>query len=255
MFKKSLVIGATALSLMCATAFAKDVATVNGKGIPQEKSDSIVKMLVSQRGAKDTPELRKGIREDLIMDEIMVQEAQKKGLDSSAEVKQNLENARRGILKQALIQDFVKKNPVSDKDVKAEYDQVVAARKGKEYHAKQIVVKTEAEAKDIVAQLGKGGNFEKLAASKSLDKSAAKNGGDLGWVPAKSGLGNALSKLKNGQTITAPVNGAFVVVKLVESRDFNPPKFEQVKDGLKADMEQAKFGQYVRALREKAKVE
>ncbi len=255
MFKKSLVIGATALSLMCATAFAKDVATVNGKGIPQEKSDNIVKMLVSQRGAKDTPDLRKGIREDLIMDELMVQEAEKKGLDTSSEVKQNLDNARRGILKQALIADFMKKNPVSDKDVKAEYDQIIAARKGKEYHVKQIVVKTEAEAKSIVDQVSKGGSFEKLASSKSLDKQSGANGGDIGWVPEKSGLGQAVSKLKNGQTLTAPVNGAFVVVKLAESRDFTPPKFEQVKSGLKADMEQAKFAQYARALREKAKVE
>ncbi|MGN0917574.1 MAG: peptidylprolyl isomerase [Oxalobacter sp.] len=254
--KKSFVLGALAVALMSVTASAKDIATVNGKGIPESKSDAVVKNFVA-RGAKDTPELRKGIREELITDEVMVQEAEKQGLANTTEFKNELDTARRGMLKQSLAQEYLKKNPVSDKDVKTQYDQWSAANKGKQYHAKHILVKTEAEAKDIISQLGKGGNFERLASSKSLDGSKT-NGGDLGWSPATGYVkpfADAMMALGKGQITKTPVQSpfGFHVIKLVDSKAL--PTYDQMKSRFKADMEQARFGRYVRSLREKAKVE
>lgn len=254
--KKSFVLGALAVALMSVTASAKDIATVNGKGIPESKSDAIVKNFVA-RGAKDTPELRKAIREELIMDEVMVQEAEKQGIANTTEFKNQLDATRRGMLKNSLAQDYLKKNPVSDKDVKAQYDQWSAANKGKQYHAKHILVKTDAEAKDIIAQLGKGGNFEKLASSKSLDGSKA-NGGDLGWSPATGYVkpfADAVMALGKGQVTKAPVQSpfGFHVIKLVDSKAL--PTYDQMKPRFKAEMEQGKLAQYARGLREKAKVE
>ena len=252
--KKSFVLGTLALAMMSATVFAKDIATVNGKGIPSERSDAIIKSYVAQ-GAKESDDMRKGVREDLIMDEVLVQEAEKQGLANANDFKEQLEIGRRTLLKQSLIKEYFKKNPVEDKEVKAQYDQIMAARKGKEYHVKQIVVKKDTEAKDIISQLNKGGNFEKLAASKSIDKTSGANGGDIGWVPEKTGLGGIVSKLKKGETTQVPVNGAVVILKMVDSRNFVPPKYEQIKPSLKHEIEQAKFAQYARSLREKAKVE
>ena len=117
--------------------------------------------------------------------------------------------------------------------------------------------KAEAEAKDIISQLGKGGNFEKLASSKSLDGSKA-NGGDLGWSPATGYVkpfADAVMALGKGQTTKAPVQSplGFHVIKLVDSKAL--PTYDQMKPRFKAEMEQAKLAQYARGLREKAKVE
>ena len=254
--KKSFVLGALALALMSTTAFAKDIASVNGKGIPQEKSDAIVKALV-ERGAKDSPELRKQVRDKLIMDEVMVQEAEKQGLNKTADYKAFMDAARLQASEKALAADYFKRNPVTDKEVKAQYDAWNTANKGKQYHAKHILVKTEAEAKDIIAQLNKGGNFEKLASTKSLDGSKA-NGGDLGWAPATTYVkpfADAMMALGKGQTTAAPVQSqfGFHVIKLVESKSL--PTYDQMKDRIKGTFEQERFAQYLRGLREKSKVE
>lgn len=254
--KKSFVLGALALALMSTTAFAKDVATVNGKGIPSEKSDAIMKNLVAH-GAKDSPELRQHVKDKLVMDEIIVQEAEKQGLNKTTEYKTFMDAARLEASEKALAADYFKRNPVTDKDVKAQYDSWSNANKGKQYHAKHILVKTEAEAKDIIAQLGKGGNFEKLAADKSLDGSKA-NGGDLGWAPATTYVkpfADAVMALGKGQTTAVPVQSqfGFHVIKLVESKSL--PTYDQMKDRIRGNLEQEKFGMYLHSLRGKAKVE
>ncbi len=253
--KKSFVLGTLAVALMSITASAKDIATVNGKGIPESKSDAIVKNLVA-RGAKDTPELRKRIRETLITDEVVVQEAEKQGIANTTEYKNQLDNARLNILAQSLRQDYLKKNPVSDKEVKAQYDQWSAKNKGKQYHIKHILVKTEAEAKDIISQLNKGGNFEKLASSKSLDDGSKARGGDLGYAPATDlPFADAIMALGKDQITKTPAQSSagFHVIKLVDSKAL--PTYDQMKPRFKVILEEGKFSQYVRGLREKAKVE
>ena len=166
---------------MSTAALAQNLAVVNGKPIPASYSDALVKELVSY-GEKDTPQLRQDVKNKLVLREVLVQEAEKQNIASTDEVKKQLEFARRSILIDALRSNYLKKNPVSDKDVKAEYDRVAAQQNGKQYHVKHILVKTEAEAQNIINQLNKGTSFEKLAKEKSIDQSSAANGGDLGWA-------------------------------------------------------------------------
>ncbi|HWV63723.1 MAG TPA: peptidylprolyl isomerase, partial [Oxalicibacterium sp.] len=102
-------------------AMAQNLAVVNGKPVPSSRADMMVKQMAAQ-GQKDTPELRAMIKEELINREILVQEADKLGLGSTPDVKAQLEIARQSILIRALVGDYLKKNPVKDADVKAEYD-------------------------------------------------------------------------------------------------------------------------------------
>ena len=157
----SLLLALTAL--VAAPVFAQNVATVNGKAIPSARVDQIVKQVVAQGKQADSPQLREAIKKDLIGREVLIQEADKQGFATRPEVKTALENARQSIIINAMLADFVKKNPVSDAAVKAEYDKYKSTVGDKEYHARHILVATEDEAKGIIAKLKAGGKFEELA--------------------------------------------------------------------------------------------
>jgi len=173
--------------LLAAAAFpalAQNLAVVNGKPVPSSRADMMVKQLAAQ-GQADSPQLRSMIKEELINREILMQEADKLGLGSSADVKAQLEMARQSIVIRALVADFLKKNPVKDADIQAEYDKFKAQAGDKEYHARHILVDKEEDAKAIIAKLKGGAKFEDLA-KQSKDTGSAANGGDLDWASPSS---------------------------------------------------------------------
>ena len=120
-------------------AFAQNIAVVNGKPVPSARVDAMVKQLATQ-GQQDSPQLRAMIKDELINREILIQEADKLGISSTPEVKNQVEFARQAIGIRALMQDYLKKNPVKDSEIQAEYDRVKAQAGDKEYHARHILV-------------------------------------------------------------------------------------------------------------------
>lgn len=247
-----------------APAAAQNVAVVNNKPIPKAKADAVVQQLVKQ-GQQDTPELENAVREDLIRREILMQEAEKKGLAADPDVQAQLDRARQQVLIGALAQDYFKANAPSDADVRQQYELLVKETGGKEYEARHILVEKEADAKAIIAKLKTGAKFEDLA-KQSKDPGSAANGGDLGWAPASTYVkefGDALAKLKKGETTQTPVKTQFGwhVIRLDDVRDAKVPSFEEAKPQIASAMmsnqqwQQAKFEQMIKDLRDKAKVE
>lgn len=99
------------------------------------------------------------------------------------------------------------------------------------------MVKTEGEAKDIIAQLGKGGDFAKIAKEKSLDPGSKEKGGDLGWFSPASMVkpfSDVAINLQKGSISTNPVQTQFGwhVIKLIDSRTAQPLPYDKVKDGI-----------------------
>src|SRR3989338_1021897 len=250
------ILGALAIN----PAFAQDksAALVNGVSIPQARIDLRVKAAAAQ-GQADSPELRKAIREDMINIEVMVQEAVKLCLDKNADVAQQIELARQQVLVGAFAQDYARNHPLGEDQLKQEYDRLKAMLGDKEYSARHILVGTEAEAKDIIAQLGKKAKFEKLAA-KSKDPGSAAQGGSLGWaVPGKfvPAFANAMLNLKKGEYTKEPVQSQFGwhVIKLEDMRDLKAPTFEEVKPQLQQRLQQQSIKKAIDELRAKAKIE
>lgn len=258
MIKKALVLSAISLSLISTATFAQNLAVVNGKPIPTSHSDALVKELVSH-GEKDTPQLRQNVKNELILREILVQEAEKQKAVSADEINKQLEIAKRSILINALRTNYLKKNPASEKEIKSEYDRYTK-QNAVQYHAKHILVKDEAEAQAIIGQLNKGTNFEKLAKEKSIDQGSAARGGDLGWaIPASyiKPFSDAMTALNKGQVTKAPVKTPFGyhIIKLVDTRKPSLPSLAQVKPKLKAMLEEKKWQEYELGLMKQAKVE
>ena len=247
-----------ALAVNPAFAEEKSVALVNGVSIPQARVDMRVKGLVAQ-GQADSPELRKAIREDMINLEVMVQEANKLGLNKSDEVLQQIELAKQQVLVSAFVQDYAKKHPVSEDQIKQEYDKMKAKLGDKEYNVRHILVETEAEAKSIIEQLGKKAKFKDLAA-KSKDTGSAAQGGSLGWaVPSNfvPPFANALLNLKKGERSKDPVQSQFGwhVIMVDDIRDLKAPSLDEIKPQLHQRLQQQSIKKAIDDLRAKAKVE
>ncbi|MCR4297175.1 MAG: peptidylprolyl isomerase [Gallionella sp.] len=247
-----------ALAINPAFAEEKSAAMVNGVSIPQARIDMRVKAATAQ-GQADSPELRKAIREDMINMEVLVQEAAKLGLDKNPDVVQQVELTRQQVLAGAFVQNYAKSHPISEDQLKQEYDKLKVKLGNKEYNARHVLVETEAEAKDIIAQLGKKGKFEKLA-EKSKDMGSAAQGGLLGWnVPGNfvPEFANAMLNLKKGEYTKEPVKSQFGwhVIKLDDIRDMKAPSFEEIKPQLQQRLQQQSIQKVIADLREKVKIE
>lgn len=242
------------------TAHAADaVATVNGKPVKQAIYDVIVKDITAS-GQKVDDNAKNAIINELVSSELIYQEAQKLGLDKQPDFQIREEMAKRKLLTSAFLQDYVKKNPVSDADTKAAYEQYKKAYGDKEYSARHILVKTEAEAKDIIAQLNKGGDFAKLAKEKSMDPGSKDKGGDLGWFSPASMVkpfSDVAINLQKGSISANPVQTQFGwhVIKLVDTRPSQPLPYEKLKDGLQKNLQQRNLEKMMSDLRSKAKIE
>lgn len=232
--------------------------SVNGVTIPQARVNAAIKTQTAQ-GAPESPEMMNAIKDRLIMLELISQEAKKKGLEKNAEIADRIALARQEILANAFVQEYVKGNPVSDADLKKEYEAYKAQVGDKEYKPRHILVEKEDEAKAIIADLNKGGDFTKIAKEKSKDPGSKDNGGDLEWGPAARfvpSFADALKALQKGQVTQKPIqtNFGYHVIKMDDVRDAKPQSFEELKDGLRNRAQQQQIQKLLADMRAKAKI-
>jgi peptidyl-prolyl cis-trans isomerase C len=237
---------------------AGKLPTVNGKPISKARVDFIVKQRVTQ-GQPDNEQTRKAIVDNLVTQEVIAQEAERKGLSKSADVQTQLALLRQQVLVQAVFQDYVKKHPIKDDQLLAEYNKVKATRGDKEYKARHILVDKEDDAKQIIAQLKKGSKFEDLA-KQSKDPGSKDRGGDLDWNPPSTFVkpfSDALVKLEKGKFTETPVQTQFGwhVIQLDDVRPMQFPAFDAVKPQLLSMLQEQQIQQLIRDLRAKAKIQ
>jgi len=272
--KKSFLARSVAPLMLCAAvslpmaalpsaAQAQNVAIVNGKPVPKSRVDALIKQVQAQAATQNQqlpPDLETRVRDKVVMDEIFTQEAEKRGLASTADYKQKMEQARQTVLTQLLTQDFAKKNIISDDDVKADYEKFKAQSAGTEYRARHILVEKEDDAKALIAQIKGGASFEELAKKNSKDPGSGANGGDLDFAAAGSYVpefSQAMIKLKKGEMTQEPVKTQFGyhIIRLDDTREAQFPPFDDVKGQLKQRMEQQRIGAFVEEIRAKAKTD
>lgn len=252
-------LAAAALIVAAPWAAAQNVAIVNGKAVPTAR----IEMLAKQAAAAGRPvdeATRAQLKEEVILREIFMQEALKRGIPATEDYKVQMELARQTIMIRAMFQDYQAKNPVTDEEVKAEYDKFVATNGGKEYRARHILVEKEDEAKAIIASLKGGAKFEDIAKKQSKDPGSGANGGDLDWANAASYVtefSEAMIKLEKGQMTQEPVKSQFGwhIIRVDDVRQAQLPKLEEIKDQISQQMQQQKLAKFQTTLREKAKVE
>jgi peptidyl-prolyl cis-trans isomerase C len=251
------------LALACAMTlpvYAKDIVTVNGQGISQEKFDQFVSLLVAQ-GAQDTPQMRAQVKQEMINRLVAVQAAEKLGLQKDPAVQQETELAQQSILVRALMARYLKDHPVTDADLQKEYDTLKAQQADrKEYKVRHILVKDEAEAKSIIKAIkAKKVTFEAAAKKDSIDTGSGKNGGELGWGPATNYVpefAKAVESLKKGELSAAPVQTQFGwhIIQVEDERPVAFPSFDDAKSQLEEMMRQQALASYQKGLMQDAKI-
>src|SRR3954470_12540798 len=232
---------------------------VNGVSIPQSRIDAMNREL-TQQGQPDTPERHNAVKDELVNREVIAQAAQKRGLDKNPDIAAQMEMARQAVLVRALFEDEVKKNPITDAQLEQQYTQFKGSMGTNEYKVRHILVDKEDDAKAIIAELNKGGDFAKLAKEKSKDPGSKDNGGDLDWGPSAryvKPFADALTSMQKGQTSTAPVKTDFGyhVIRLEDVRDLKVPEFTELKEQFRQRAQQQQVQKLVLELRTKAKVE
>lgn len=252
---------ATASAPASSDANVPSFASVNGQPIPQSRERVLTEQIQSANpGAEiDVNE----VKDNLITQEVLAQEASRLGLDQSETYREQVAITQRSLLVSALFQDFITKNPVSDEDITAEYNRMKALL-GKEYLARHILVETEDQAKDIINRLKEGASFAELATELSQDKGSATQGGSLGWSNAEAYVpefAQALSALEKDQFTQTPVQSQFgwhvILLEDVRSGDMSsfPPLNDAIKQQIAAHLEQLHFREYQQQLIEQANIQ
>ena len=248
-----------AVSTAATPAVEPPAATVNGQPIPASVFAVVVQGQFQKKPSEITPEQRKAVLDQLIDLYVAAQVAEKDGLSKDPEVVARVDFQKANALASALVQKYMKDKTPTEEQLKAEYQKQIATMPKLEYHARHILVKEEAQAKDAIAQLAKGAKFEDLAKKMSIDGSKAQ-GGDLNWFTPErmvKPFSEALEKLKKGEYTKEPVKSEFGwhVIRLEDTRPSNPPAFETVKDRLGPMVQQRQLREYIEGLRKTATIQ
>ena len=248
-----------------AKAAATTVATVNGKQLSSDLLDVFVQAVSGGAQEAPTDEQKAQMLDQLINMTLAAQAAEKDGLAKDTAVQSRIDLLRTQILAEAASEKFVKANPVSEEELKAEYDTQVAAMP-KEYKARHILVETKETAESIIRELQAvtdpaklADNFATLAEKESKD-SSGKSGGDLGWFSPQTMVkpfADAVAALEKGKYTTEPVHSefGFHVILLEDIRSPEVPEFEQVKPQVEMFAQRKKLQAYIDGLREAATIQ
>lgn len=248
-----------AIATMATAALAADIATVNGQGISQAMFEENLKANIAQ-GQKDSPELRQTLLNELINRLLLAQSAEQAGLLKSTEAQVSLQQMKEGFEANLAWNAYLAQRPVTDAEIRADYDRQIAALGGanaQQFQVSMIVMKSKIEAEDVLAKLKKGASFESLAKDRSVAPSKAQ-GGKIGWVlPAQlpPELSTPLSKLGKG-AVSAPieVQGVWYVLKVDDKRPFKAPGFADSKERIRQALLQQRRAELLKQLRDSAKI-
>lgn len=249
------------LMTLAANAADAPVAVVNGVSIAARLMDRNVQANVAQ-GQKDTPELRAALKQELVARELMVQEAQKRGLDKLPSTQDALLAMRQNLLIELVLNDEFTKNPVTEAELKTEYERQVNVLKAagdlQQFQVLSIVLASEADARAVMTSLSSGQAFDAVAKAKSIDPSKDR-GGELGWflpdqmAPA---ISNVVVNLAPGAVSAAPIQiGQYWhVVKLGAKRSYQVPGFDESKNLVQAAVVQSRRAALLKKLTDAAVV-
>lgn len=234
------------------------VATVNGSKITEEMLQIMGMQMSRNPGAQQIS--RDDVLDQLINIELVSQDAEKHNIDKRPNIIKQLETQRRMLLVNVSMREYLTTHPVSDAELKKLYDDRMKNHDGNEYKAQHILVDSEDAAKAIIAELGKGGDFAKIAGEKSKDPSGKQNGGDLGWFSGDQMVkpfAEAVAKMKKGETTKKPVQTQFGwhVIRLEDTRKTPPPSFDSVKEQLQMHAQNQRVENYIAELRKGAKID
>lgn len=255
---RRILLALTALALLGACQKMPDdsVALVDGHPLRKATFDSYLARHDQQQLSDET---KAQLLDQAINMQVLAQDALRQKLDQDPKVAGDLELQRAMRLANAAMRKHLEDNPVTEEALQKEYAARTARYTEIEYKARHILVPSEAEAKELIRQLDRGGNFARLARTKSIDSGSAKDGGDLGWFTANTMVpqfAQAVTQLAKGKHSKQPVatQFGFHVILVEDQRQQTPPPLESVRQQLEASLQEKTAEAYINGLRGAVKV-
>lgn len=240
---------------------SKVLATVNGEAITEKDYEDYLRARqMQQPPIPDKEKERQVVLDEMINRVLLTQSATEQKVEQELDVYFQIKRQRENVLARAMLRKYLKDNPISDEDVQKRFDELVAKADRNEYRARHILVRSEEEARELLAQLKKGASFANLAKQKSADVGTGRQGGELGgWFSQDQVVPeffNAVAQLKKGETTAEPVKSEYGwhIIKLEDSRPRKLPTFEQAKGNIRQLIQQERVDALMKSLKEKAKV-
>jgi peptidyl-prolyl cis-trans isomerase C len=237
------------------------IATINGEPYKLDLFRLFYAQRLQQAGAENSPQFQEQAFNEFMNLVVSAQEGEKRKLSDRADVQAALELERMMVLSTAALQAIGADTEVTDDELKQAYEQFKEQAKRTEYKARHILVDNKEKAEEIAKQVTKkkGKNFEELAKENSTGPTAEK-GGDLGWFDSRQMVkpfADAVANLKPGEWTEEPVQTQFGwhVILLEETRDAEPPSFEDAKPGLEAALKRQQVAEKLAEMRNGAKVD
>jgi len=237
---------------------AEAILTVNDQPIERSSFESQVNRLTSQGVAIDNA-LQNKILEELVVRELMRQEAIKLNLQETEYFKTRLQDARATILSELLLKTWYDDVQILEGDVQAEYDSRLAFNKDEtQYDLNVIVTKTKQTALEVIKSINAGSEFAEVARNLSIDVSS-ELGGKLGWRLSNEvikDISNVMVNLPENMLSFYPIESqsGWYVIKVSGSRQYVMPELSNISDQILRDLKSLAVQKKLSALRSEAKV-
>lgn len=239
--------------------FQQAFVTVNGS--PQ--SVAMAELLLRDqllRGATDGPELRNGVREALVANALMEQEAKKAGLDKNPLLQAQMDIARQQVLVNAWRQKMLGDEKIGDAEVTAEYNRQVERMGPSDVRIRQVLVADEVSAKLLTEKARSGAKMEDLAKEYSREPGAKASGGLSDWINLADllpPLAEAVKGQGKGVLLSQPVQtpNGWHVIQIEDVRAFKPLPMDDIKPQILGLLQQRALQDKLKTLRGQAKVQ
>jgi peptidyl-prolyl cis-trans isomerase C len=262
------------LALLLGVAFAQPglaqqaPATPPGDPVVAKVDGEEIRFSDLANAAQELPEELRGapaqmlyplLLDQMIAGRAVAAAARRAGLDKDEAVRARIRRAEEQELQQAYLSRELA-GRVTEERIRAAYDAEIRARPAEEeVRARHILVPTETEAREALAEIRAGADFNAVAQRRSAGP-GAREGGDLGFfkrgdmVPE---FAEAAFALQAGQLSAAPVRSPFGwhVIRVDERRAAAPPPYEEAREPLRQRLFEGEINALVERARSAAKIE
>jgi len=240
---------------------SKVLATVNGESITEKDFEDYLRARHMQQPAiPDKDREKKQVLEEMVKLVLLTQSAADQKVDQDLDVYFQVKRHRQNILARAVLHKYLKDNPISDEEVEKRYKDLTEKADRNEYRARHVLVRSEEEAREVLAALAKGTPFATLAKQKSADIGSGKKGGEIpNWFSQEQVVApffDAVKSLKKGETTKEPVKTEYGwhIIQKIDSRPRKIPTFEQSKGNVRVMVQQERVEAFINSSKEKAKI-
>lgn len=226
----------------------------------QPITENMVRVFWLNQGVQnpDEAQITEAIKQ-LTEQQLLVNYADKSGVSLTREQAISLQQLRRQALAQQALQHHLAENPVTEADMKKEYQRVIAEVKDIQYHVRHLLFQDEVDAVAALDQLAAGADYNAVEQAYLQSHGQMTNVGDIGWVNIKQvpeSFSKPLQQLQPGNYYAQPVISQFGahVIYLQDTRTVEPPAFEEAKEGIKRSLRERQISRFKQLLEVKADI-